>query len=104
LTATEPPVGAQQEMKTKDFIFEVIQKTAAYQAKIRDKFFVFASPDRTPILAADDLEAHLAHAFFLLQTEPESGIAAPKYSSQNTITRCFRLLVACSGAQSISLA
>jgi hypothetical protein len=90
LPTAEFPVGTQEEMKTKEFIFEFIQNPFTYQAKIGNIFLIFATPDRTALLAANDLEPHLAHAFLLLQTMSEPGIAGTKNSSENTVAGRFR--------------
>jgi hypothetical protein len=104
LPAAQTPFRAQQEMKTKYSIFEFIQNSPAYKTEIRNIFFVFAAPNRTPILAADDFKPRMAHVLLLLKAISESGMAAPKDLSQNTIAGCFRALPACPVTQSKSLA
>jgi hypothetical protein len=92
-------------MKAEQFIFKFVQDSLAYQAEIRNIFFVFAAPHRAPFLAADDLEPHVAHALLLLQAMPEPRVAGTKNSSQHTVAGRFRrAFPACAAAQSKSLA
>jgi len=104
LPAAQLPLGAQQEMKSKYFMFEFIQSSPAYETEISNIFFVFTPPNRAPILAADDFQPRLAHVLFLLEAMPESGMTGPEDLPQDAITRCFRALPGSSGAQSKSLA
>jgi hypothetical protein len=102
LAAAQPPVRAQEEMKSKQFIFEFVEVSFAYQTKIGDIFFVFTTPNRASISAADDFEPHVAHVLLLLQTGSKSSVATPKYGPEYAITG-FRAFPACAAAQSKSL-
>jgi hypothetical protein len=91
-------------MKAKDSIFKIIQIMLAYQAEIRDVFLVFATPNRAPILAADDFEPCMTHVLLLQQAGPESGITAPEYGPQDAVAGLFRAGPPCFATQSDSLA
>jgi len=104
LPAAQPPVRAQQEMKSKQFIFEFIEVSFAYETKISDIFFVFPAPNRASVSAAYDFEPHMAHVLLFLEAGSKSSIATPKYGPEYAITGRFRAFPACAAAQSKSLA
>jgi hypothetical protein len=83
--AAQLPVGAKQEMKLENAMFEFVKDTAAYQTEVRHVFFVLAAPRITALWSARKLQRNLTHVLFLRGTVAESRVAGAKDRPEDTV-------------------
>ena len=102
LPATESPIGSQQEVITKHFVFKVIQGAAADQAEVGYIILVLSHPSQAAILARAEGESHLAHVFFFGHAITEARVARAENCAQDAVAGSG--LTPSAGTQSISMA
>lgn len=91
-------------MKPEKFMLGFIEKSFADQTKIGYIFLIPPAPNLAPFIPADDGETGMTDMFLFLDAIPESGIARPEYTSQNTVTGRIRAFPAATITQSNSMA
>lgn len=91
LSAAELLVRTQKKMVPEDFVLEIIERSARYEAKIREIFFVLSSPGGSALFATMGLDRNAAQMRLLRRAPHKAVITDPENRPQNAIAGRQRL-------------
>jgi hypothetical protein len=90
LTAAELPIRSQQVVESKDFVLEIVELTAADEAKVRHVLLSFERIDTVALRASAKFQSNCSNVPARQRALTKPVPASPKDGSQNAIAWRFR--------------